>query len=80
MDLVVLMAFGSLLAPALGERPFTKRLAALRCSPFETDLCGHWCSSVASLFCSFGYVLSSSILNELMCLYNRISVWQGSVW
>lgn len=27
-----------------------------------------------------GSVSSSSVLNKFMCLYNRISIWQGSIW
>lgn len=68
MDLVVLVAFSSWLAPALGEHHYL----------FETDLCAFTCFPPPFflqlwLCFKFRHVKTS-------CLYNRISVWQGSVW
>lgn len=72
MDLVVLVALSSWLAPALGEHY----------SLFETDLCAFTCSPPPLHF--FFFLLLWLCFKfphvKTSCLYNRISVWQGSVW
>lgn len=59
MDLVVLVALSSWLAPALGEHY----------SLFETDLCTFTCSPPLHFFffCCFGCVLSSPMLKQAVC-------------